>query len=86
VASGEGLVRRQGEVRHYNRARQAPLENLRALQRLGASASRSRPLSPGQWRRLLRHWPDGTGLSWEVLLLVAQRPLHPEAERSPCAW
>jgi hypothetical protein len=25
----------------------------------------------------LRHWPHGAGLTWEVLLLVAQRPEHP---------
>ncbi|MEB3171145.1 MAG: SAM-dependent methyltransferase [Synechococcaceae cyanobacterium] len=86
VAAGEGLVRRQGQVRHFSRPGQPPLESLRALRRLGASASRSRPLTPGQWRRLLHHWPGGAGLSWEVLLLVAQRPLTPEAESSPCAW
>lgn len=86
VATGEGLRRGRGEVRRFSRPQQPPLESLRALRRLGASASRSQPLSPGQWRRLLRHWPDKAGLSWEVLLLVAQRPEHPDAETSPCAW
>ena len=46
---------------------------LRNLQRLGASASPCQALSTGQLRRLLRHWPATSPLTWEVLLLIAQR-------------
>ena len=77
VAAEEGLALRQGNVRRFSRRQQPPLESLRALHRLGASASRCGALGPGQWRRLLRHWPNGAGLTWEVLLVVAQQPDHP---------
>jgi len=77
VTAAEGLALRQGNVRRFSRRQQPPLESLRALHRLGASASRCGALGPGQWRRLLRHWPIGAGLTWEVLLLVAQQPNHP---------
>ena len=43
------------------------------LSRLGAGASPSGPLSPGQLRRLLAAWPADGVVSWEVLLLVGQR-------------
>ena len=77
VSAEEGLALRQGNVRRFSRRQQPPLESLRALHRLGASASRCGALGPGQWRRLLRHWPNGAGLTWEVLLVVAQQPDHP---------
>lgn len=59
----------------FSRPRHGGLPTLRHLQGLGASASRRAPLRVGEMRRLLRHWPRHTPLTWEVLLLVAQRPL-----------
>jgi len=47
---------------------------LRQLRQLGASGSAQPSLSAGQWRRLLGHWPQGSVVSWTVLLLVGQRP------------
>lgn len=85
VTAQEGLAPRHGAVRRFSRRQRSPLESLRALRRLGASASRSGPLGPGAWRRLLRHWPGGVGLSWEVLLLVAQRPANAPREVLRCA-
>ncbi len=49
------------------------LATLRLLSGLGATASRLPPLSAGQLRRLLRHWPPGAPLHWEVLLLLGRR-------------
>lgn len=46
---------------------------LRQIKQLGAGASRHKPLSPGQLRRLLEHWPSPSALQWEVLVLVGQR-------------
>lgn len=46
---------------------------LRQLNQLGAGASTSRPLSPGQLRRLLACWPADGLVHWEVLVLVGQR-------------
>ncbi|NDC34886.1 MAG: methyltransferase domain-containing protein [Synechococcaceae bacterium WB9_2_112] len=47
---------------------------LRHLRRLGAGHSDQGSLSATQWRRLLAHWPPGDVVSWQVLLLVGQRP------------
>ncbi|MEA5416155.1 hypothetical protein VB757_13565, partial [Synechococcus sp. BA-132 BA5] len=52
---------------------QGGLAVLRHLRRLGADASRRPPLTAGELRRLLAHWPQDTPLTWEVLLLVGQR-------------
>ena len=49
------------------------LATLRRLRDLGAGSSRTAPLSPAQLRRLLRHWPCGGAMSWDVLLLVGRR-------------
>jgi malonyl-CoA O-methyltransferase len=49
------------------------LDTLRLLAGLGATASRQPPLNAGQLRRLLRHWPSGASLRWEVLLLLGRR-------------
>jgi malonyl-CoA O-methyltransferase len=57
----------------FSRPGQGGLRTLRHLQRLGAGASRERPLSAGQLRRLLAHWPATSPLTWEVLLLIGQR-------------
>jgi malonyl-CoA O-methyltransferase len=74
------VVRQAGlQLQHCRRLRfsqssQGGLSTLRHLQRLGASASRHQPLKPGEMRRLLRHWPDDSPLTWELLLLLARRP------------
>ena len=46
---------------------------LRQLRSIGADGSPAPQLSGGQLRRLLHHWPQGAGASWEVLLLVGTR-------------
>lgn len=74
TALREGLRERLCQTLHFSRPHQGGLEALRHLQRLGASASRHRPLSAGELRRLLRQWPSDSPLTWQVLLLVAQRP------------
>jgi malonyl-CoA O-methyltransferase len=65
-----------------------PLGALRAIQAIGAGTSRkAAPLPPGAWRKLLAAWPQGGQLSWEVLLLLAQKsapPPHPGDP--PCSW
>lgn len=61
--------RRDGDGRRF----------LGQLSRLGAGASPSGPLSPGQLRRLLAAWPPGGVVHWEVLLLLGQRPQKPPA-------
>lgn len=61
--------RRDGDGRRF----------LGQLSRLGAGASPSGPLSPGQLRRLLAAWPPGGVVHWEVLLLLGQRPQEPPA-------
>ncbi|MFM7361702.1 MAG: methyltransferase domain-containing protein [Cyanobacteriota bacterium] len=67
----------------------APLAALRALQAIGAGTSRQpAPLTPGAWRRLLAAWPQGGQLSWEVLLLLAQKRQGwaPTPGAPPCNW
>ena len=49
---------------------------LRRMRRLGAGSSTEAPLSTGQWRQLLAHWPASRLVSWRVLLLIGQRPAH----------
>ncbi|MEB3266224.1 MAG: hypothetical protein VKN13_06375 [Cyanobacteriota bacterium] len=73
LAAASGLELLQGQVLRFHRPAASPQAALAPLRRLGAGASRQPPLSPGQWRRLLAHWP-APGLSWEVLLLLARRP------------
>ncbi len=57
----------------FSQAGMDGLATLRLLGGLGATASRQAPLGPGQLRRLLRHWPSGAPLDWEVLVLIGQR-------------
>ncbi|MCS5691164.1 methyltransferase domain-containing protein [Cyanobium sp. FGCU-6] len=57
----------------FSRPARSGLATLRRLRDLGAGSSRKAPLSPSQLRRLLRHWPPGAPLSWDVLLLVGGR-------------
>ncbi len=67
------------ELRHcqrlqFSRNYGSGLAFLQQLKTLGASASRCGRLAPGQLRQLLRHWSAPGRVSWEVLLLLAQRP------------
>jgi malonyl-CoA O-methyltransferase len=74
AAAGEaGLDPAVARVLRFSRVRQGGRDTLRQLGGLGAVASRRPPLAPGQLRRLLRHWPDSAPLTWEVLVLIAQR-------------
>jgi malonyl-CoA O-methyltransferase len=68
AAREEGLELRQIRLLRFSRSATGPLESLRTLRRLGAGAS------PGELRGLLRHWPAGPALTWEVLLLIAHQP------------
>ena len=56
----------------------SPLAFLRELRQLGVQGQASGRLQAGAMRRLLRHWPaDDHGrtlLTWELRLLLAQRP------------
>jgi malonyl-CoA O-methyltransferase len=74
TAISSGLSLRHGQRLRFSRPRQGGMRALRHLQRLGAGASRRRPLTTGALRRLLAHWPAASPLTWEVLLLIAQRP------------
>jgi malonyl-CoA O-methyltransferase len=74
AAREEGLALHQALRLRFSRPGTGGKEGLRALRRLGAGASPSAPLSAGELRRLLRHWPTGSSLTWEVLLLVGRRP------------
>jgi malonyl-CoA O-methyltransferase len=73
TAASAGLALHHGRVLRFGRPRQGGLATLRHLQRLGAGASRHKPLTAGQLRRLLSHWPAEEVLTWEVLLLVGRR-------------
>jgi len=73
AARCSGLSLRHDQRLRFSRPRQGGLQTLRHLQRLGASASPCRALNTGQLRRLLAHWPAASPLTWEVLLLIAQR-------------
>ncbi|MFM7228188.1 MAG: methyltransferase domain-containing protein [Cyanobacteriota bacterium] len=56
----------------------SPLAFLRELRQLGVQGQAAGRLQAGAMRRLLRHWPaDARGrtlLTWELRLLLAQRP------------
>jgi malonyl-CoA O-methyltransferase len=80
AARQAGLRMTHSRLLRFSPPARQPLHGLRALRRLGAAASRSQPLGPGQLRRLLDHWPAGPAFTWEVLVLIAQQP-----ERRPCA-
>lgn len=74
VVRQEGLQLQHCRHLRFSQSSQGGLSTLRHLRRLGASASRHQPLKPGEMRRLLRHWPDDSPLTWELLLLLARRP------------
>ena len=71
-----GLRLHRTQRLRFSRPHQGGLETLRHLRQLGASASRQAPLTAGQLRRLLGHWPQDSPLTWEVLLLLARREEH----------
>lgn len=73
AAAAAGLRLGHGRLLRFSRPRQGGLPTLRHLRRLGAGASRRPPLSAGELRRLLAHWPVEEPLTWEVLLLVGHR-------------
>jgi len=73
AAAAAGLHPRLSRLLRFSRPRQGGLDTLRHLRRLGAGASRRPPLSAGELRRLLAHWPVEESLTWEVLLLVGHR-------------
>ncbi len=73
AAAAAGLRPRHSRLLRFSRPRQGGLAALRHLKRLGADASQRPPLSAGELRRLLAHWPQETPLTWEVLLLLGQR-------------
>jgi malonyl-CoA O-methyltransferase len=78
AAAGQaGLDPAVARVLRFSRLRQGGRDTLRQLGGLGAVASRRPPLATGQLRRLLRHWPDAAPLTWEVLVLIAQRRRTP---------
>ncbi|MFM7550117.1 MAG: SAM-dependent methyltransferase, partial [Cyanobacteriota bacterium] len=71
--SAAGLHTSLQQRLRFSRPARSGLATLRHLRDLGAGSSRTAPLSPAQLRRLLRHWPAGAPLSWDVLLLVGSK-------------
>lgn len=78
AAALEAVARRQLQLRQLQRLRFTRRGDgqqfLRQLCTLGAGTSAHPPLSTPQLRQLLQHWPAGDGVTWEVLLLIGQRP------------
>ncbi len=78
AAALEAMARRQlalGRLQRLRFTRRGDGQQfLRQLCTLGAGTSAHPPLSTPQLRRLLQHWPAGDGVTWEVLLLIGQRP------------
>lgn len=70
----------------FSRFAPTALAFLRQIQALGAGSTPAAPLTPGQWRRLEAAWPAEPAinpagpprkrLTWEVLVLIGQRPAH----------
>jgi malonyl-CoA O-methyltransferase len=58
----------------FSRSYGSGLGFLQQLKTLGASVSRTRQLTAAELRRLLDSWPSDGRVSWEVLLLLGQRP------------
>ncbi|WP_259731731.1 methyltransferase [Synechococcus sp. CS-1325] len=80
VAEGYLRLHRLQRLRFSRRAASG-LSFLRRISGLGAGASPMPGLAPGEWRRLEAHWaslPEREGggklLSWEMLLVVGQKP------------
>jgi malonyl-CoA O-methyltransferase len=66
-------LERRDQLR-FSRSYGSGLGFLRHLQQLGAGLVSGTPLATGQLRRLLRQWPDQGVVTWNVLILVGQRP------------
>ena len=80
VAEGHLRLHRLQRLR-FSRHAATGLTFLRRISGLGAGASPIPGLRPAEWRRLEAHWarlPDRQGggkrLSWEMLLVVGQKP------------
>lgn len=74
AVAAAALQLRQGQRLRYTHAAAGGRPFLRSLQAIGASASPGPPRPAGELRRLLQHWPSDAGITWEVLLLIGQRP------------
>ncbi|MDA1246464.1 MAG: methyltransferase domain-containing protein [Cyanobacteria bacterium] len=74
AVSRGGLIAHYSRRLRFSRAYGSGLGFLQQLQGLGASASRASRLSAAQLRRLLHCWPADGCVSWEVLMLLGQRP------------
>jgi malonyl-CoA O-methyltransferase len=74
AASRGGLMAHYSRQLRFSRDYGSGLGFLQQLQGLGASASRASRLSAAQLRRLLHSWPADGCVSWEVLVLLGQRP------------
>ncbi|MEO1001884.1 MAG: SAM-dependent methyltransferase [Cyanobacteria bacterium J06638_7] len=73
VARRELLIRRLQRLR-FTRGEGDGHRFMRQLRAIGAGTSPHPPLSAPKLRRLLQHWPAGEGVTWEVLLMIGQRP------------
>jgi malonyl-CoA O-methyltransferase len=73
AASKAGLDLSHCQRLRFSRPAQDGLATLRLIRSLGATASPQPPLTAGQLRRLLAHWP-AEPLCWEVLVLLGCRP------------
>lgn len=74
AAAQGGLRLHQCRRLSFSRSYGSGLGFLQQLKTLGASVSRTRRLTAAELRRLLDCWPGDGRVSWEVLLLVGQRP------------
>jgi malonyl-CoA O-methyltransferase len=64
----------QRQQLRFSRANRGALALLREFKAIGAQASRHPRLSPGQLRRLSRHWPGAeAAIVWRVLVLVGRK-------------
>ena len=73
AAVRSGLTLHCSQRLTFRRSYGTGLGFLLQLKTLGAGASRSSRLAPGQLRRLLDCWPADGRVSWEVLVLLGQR-------------
>ena len=70
----ERLELKEAQVLRFSRPNRGGLWFLQQIKAIGAQASRSPQLNPGQLRRLLRAWPGPEqAIVWEVLLLLGQK-------------
>lgn len=73
AAARQLRLQRQEQLR-FSRSYGSGLGFLRHLRRLGAGLGAGAPLRAGELRQLLRHWPDQGVVTWNVQILVGQRP------------